>query len=85
MGFAGSAAAQAKKPPAPGVPTFEVDPFWPKPLPNNYILGQVGGVFVDPQDHVWIVSRPRTLTKDQIGASAESARCGMLRPGAARN
>jgi len=69
MGFARSAAAQAPKPTASGVPTFEVDPFWPKPLPNNYILGQVGGVFVDPQDHVWIVSRPRTLTKDQIGAS----------------
>ncbi len=64
-----SAAAQAQKPSAPRVPTFEVDPFWPKPLPNNYILGQVGGVFVDPQDHVWIVSRPKTLKKDQIGAS----------------
>src|SRR5579862_7666685 len=63
-----SSAAQTQKP-AVGVPTFEVDPFWPKPLPNNYILGQVGGVFVDPQDHVWIVSRPRTLTKDQISAS----------------
>jgi DNA-binding beta-propeller fold protein YncE len=69
MGFATSTAAQAPKPTAAGVPTFEVDPFWPKALPNNYILGQVGGVFVDPQDHVWIVSRPRTLTKDQIGAS----------------
>ena len=63
------AAAQARKPAAAAVPTFEVDPFWPKPLLNNFILGQVGGVYVDGQDHVWIVSRPKALTKDQIGAS----------------
>jgi hypothetical protein len=77
-----SAAAQTQKPVAGGVPTFEVDPFWPKPLPNKFILGQVGGVFVDPQDHVWIVSRPRTLTKDQIGASLDppAAECCVPAP-----
>jgi len=76
-----SASAQAQKP-AAGVPTFEVDPFWPKPLPNNFVLGEVGGVYVDPQDHVWIVSRPRTLTKDQIGASLDppTAECCMPAP-----
>jgi hypothetical protein len=52
-----------------GVPTFQVDPFWPKPLPNNFILGELGGVYVDSQDHVWIISRPKTLTDDQKGAS----------------
>lgn len=51
------------------VPIFEVDPFWPKSLPNNYILGELGGVFVDSQDNVWIISRPKTLTNDQRGAS----------------
>jgi hypothetical protein len=30
-----------------GVPQFQVDPFWPKPLPNNWILGQVSGVATD--------------------------------------
>src|SRR5262249_53735346 len=25
------------------VPTFAVDASWPKPLPNNWIIGQVGG------------------------------------------
>lgn len=51
-------------------PTFEVDPFWPKrPLPNHYILGELGGVYVDSEDHVWIISRPKTLTDDQKGAS----------------
>jgi hypothetical protein len=63
-----AAAAQAPKPDA-GVPTFEVDPFWPKPLPNNFIMGELGGVYVDSQDHIWVVSRPRTLTDDQKGAS----------------
>ena len=52
-----------------GVQRFEVDPFWPKPLPNNFIMGELGGVYVDSRDQVWIVSRPRTLTDDQKGAS----------------
>jgi DNA-binding beta-propeller fold protein YncE len=47
---------------------FVVDPFWPKPLPNNWILGQVASVDVDKRDHVWIVHRPATLTDREIGA-----------------
>ena len=43
------------------VPKFEPDPYWPKPLPNNWMLGQVSGIFVDSQDHIWVTSRPRTL------------------------
>jgi hypothetical protein len=39
------------------VPTFQVDPFWPKPLPNHWILGSVTGVAVDAQDHIWLVHR----------------------------
>ena len=39
------------------VPTFEVDPLWPKPLPNHWILGQTIGVAVDARDHIWIVHR----------------------------
>jgi hypothetical protein len=37
------------------VPTFQVDAAWPQTLPNNWILGQVAGVAVDPADHVWII------------------------------
>jgi len=54
---------------AADTPDFQVDPFWPKPLPNNWILGQVAGVAVDAQDHVWIIQRPRTLTEDEKGAT----------------
>jgi DNA-binding beta-propeller fold protein YncE len=38
-------------------PRYEVDPLWPKPLPNHWIVGQVIGVSVDAQDHIWIVHR----------------------------
>ena len=38
-------------------PVFEVDPFWPKPLPNGWLLGMVIGVGVDAKDHVFIVHR----------------------------
>jgi hypothetical protein len=38
-------------------PAFEVDPLWPKPLPNHWILGSAIGVWVDKADHVWIIHR----------------------------
>ncbi len=50
-------------------PQFQVDPFWPKPLPNNWLLGQVASVAVGPDDHVWILQRPRSLTDDEKGAA----------------
>src|SRR5437867_13078198 len=42
-------------------PKFEIDTSWPKPLPNNWIFGQIGGIFVDKDDNVWISQRPRTV------------------------
>src|SRR5262245_37935426 len=41
------------------VPTFQVDPFWPKPLPNDWLVGNVVGVAVDSHDNVWLRRRPR--------------------------
>ena len=49
-------------------PRFQVDPWWPKPLPNNWLMGQAAGVAVDRHDHVWVIQRPRTLTEDERGA-----------------
>ncbi|MGY2047184.1 hypothetical protein [Methylobacterium sp. JK268] len=54
---------------ADDVPRFRVDPFWPKPLPNNWIIGQASGVAVDGQDRIWVIQRPRTLTDDEKAAS----------------
>jgi len=50
------------------VPTFAVDASWPKPLPNNWTIGQVGGITTDSQGHIWVVHRPKSLTDDEKGA-----------------
>ena len=47
------------------VPAYAVDPVWPKPLPNRWILGAVAGVDVDEHDHVWLVHRPSTLQPNE--------------------
>jgi hypothetical protein len=40
-----------------GVPKFEVDASWPKPLPERWVTGEIGGLCVDAQDHVFVVQR----------------------------
>jgi DNA-binding beta-propeller fold protein YncE len=50
------------------VPQFQVDATWPKPLPHNWILGQVGGIAVDRFDRIWIVQRPNSLTPRERAA-----------------
>ena len=47
--------------PAAQAPNFEVDPFWPKPLPNHWVLGSTIGLSVDANDHVWVIHRPSTV------------------------
>src|SRR5688572_15648187 len=46
------AAAQAKQ-----VPRFEVDPYWPKPMPNNWVQGMTIGIGISSDDHVWVIHR----------------------------
>jgi hypothetical protein len=68
--FAKAAAAQANA--AVQAPRFEVDPFWPKPLPNHWLLGSTIGVSVDAQDHVWIIHRSSsTLNANERGAELD--------------
>ena len=47
-----------------GAPKFEVDPTWPKPLPENWVTGQVSGVCADNRDHVFIVNRSNITAKE---------------------
>lgn len=49
-------------------PSFVVDASWPKPLPNNWRIGQVGGIAVDSHDNIWVYHRPRTLEASSAGA-----------------
>jgi hypothetical protein len=60
---AGGAGTAGQAPPQ--VPTYAVDPAWPKPLPNRWLLGAVVGVAVDARQHVWIVHRPGTLQPNE--------------------
>jgi hypothetical protein len=63
--------AQAKQ-----APKFEVDPFWPKPMPNNWVLGQTIGLTVDDRDHVWLIHRgndPGNLDRTELAVVKEGA------------
>ena len=61
-------------------PKFEVDPFWPKPLPNHWVIGQTIGVSVDSNDNVWIVHRPQTLEPKESYLATNSAECCIAAP-----
>jgi hypothetical protein len=63
------AAAMAQSPPVVQAPLFEVDPFWPKPLPNHWVLGSTIGLSVDERDHVWILHRPESVEDNLKAAS----------------
>ena len=55
-------------------PSFVVDPGWPKPLPNNWIIGDIGGLYVDRHDHIWVYHRPRALDSTDAGALGEAGK-----------
>ena len=61
-------------------PQLVVDPFWPKPLPNTWLMGQASGVAVDRRDHVWVVQRPKSLTEDERGATLTPPRSRCCAP-----
>jgi hypothetical protein len=55
--------ADAQRPLAQA-PMFEVDPLWPKPLPHHWLLGMTIGVWVDDEDHIWIIHRGAATLND---------------------
>src|SRR6202167_809488 len=63
-------------------PMFEVDPMWPKPLPNHWVIGMTIGVSVDAQDNVWIIHRGGSLeAKEKYGdTNPPGAECCMTAP-----
>ena len=53
-------------------PMFEVDPLWPKPLPNHWLVGSAIGVTVDTQDHIWVIHRQQSFNeRTEIGAATD--------------
>src|SRR5579864_5602567 len=58
-------------------PRFEVDPLWPKPLPNHWIIGQTIGVSVDANDHIWVIHRAGSLEAGEQHATTNppTAQC----------
>jgi hypothetical protein len=69
---AARSALQATQGPTVEAPYFEVDPLWPKPLPNHWILGSAIGVGVDSRDHVFIVHRGLSTLNARTEAGAAS-------------
>ena len=50
-----------------GTPQFQVDPFWPKTLPDEWLIGRIAGVAVDSQDRIFALQRPGSLTGGELG------------------
>jgi hypothetical protein len=64
------------------VPQFQVDPFWPKPLPHNWIVGQVAGIATDRQGRIWMVHRRASLNARERAAEQNppEAKCCVAAP-----
>jgi DNA-binding beta-propeller fold protein YncE len=73
-------ALERTQPTRAGVPKFEVDPYWPKDLPNQWMLGQVSGIYVDSHDHVWVTNRPRTLEDHDKYAASDPPQADCCKP-----
>ncbi len=73
-------AAQAQTAGDAMVPWFEVDPYWPKPLPNHWILAMTIGLSMDAKDNVWIFHRPQTLEQKESYATRGEADCCTAAP-----
>jgi len=63
--------AQAKQ-----APRFEVDPYWPKPMPNNWVMGMTIGIGISSDDHIWVIHRgndPGNLDRTELAVVKEGA------------
>jgi hypothetical protein len=70
LGAGRAALETATKAQSVRAPTFEVDPMWPKPLPNHWLLGSTIGVGVDARDHVFIIHRGDSTLNQRTEAGA---------------
>ncbi len=81
LGFAQRALDNAARASDKQAPMFVVDPFWPKPLPNHWILGATIGISVDSRDHVFIIHRRDTFNeRTEIGAATDPVKADCCIP-----
>src|SRR5260370_36190017 len=71
---AGAKPKDANKNSAKDVPVYKVDPFWPKPLPNHWLMQGLPVMVVDKDDHIWVMNRPRDVNPDETGAASSPPR-----------
>jgi DNA-binding beta-propeller fold protein YncE len=72
--------AQAQQAGQVMAPRFEVDPTFPKPLPDGMYQGQSIGLFVNTDDHVWIVHRPDVLDDVEGALDKGTGECCKMAP-----
>lgn len=73
-----AAIAQAAKPSQ--APMFQVDPLWPKPLPNKWVIGSTIGLAIDSRDHVWVIHRPATIEDNEKAGTLKNGDCCFVAP-----
>ena len=72
-------AVQAADMPAP---QFKLDTSWPKlPLPHEWALASIGGIYADAKDHIWVYHSPRILANNVLGAAQTPKRGNCCVPG----
>src|SRR4030095_2631811 len=73
--FCGTLNAAQAPTPTPNLPqvpeVYKFVPGWPKPLPHGWVMGNVTGMFVDKEDHIWVLSRPEEDSKSAAPAVLE--------------
>jgi DNA-binding beta-propeller fold protein YncE len=74
--------ALAVAPAAAKDPVYKYDPSWPKELPRNWTMEPITGMFVDSDDHIWVLQRPRDLDKTENFAALNppTAECCVQAP-----
>lgn len=60
--------------PSQKVPQYSVDPSWPT-MPDTWLIGQVPGLAVDKQNNVWVLHRPNSLSKLDLGLTNNIGLC----------
>jgi DNA-binding beta-propeller fold protein YncE len=68
--------------PAQNAPVYKVDPAWPKRLPNKWSMQQIVDIYVDKDDHIWVLNRADDARPDELGAATTPPRseCCVLGP-----